>query len=689
METEQVTSQSANLFKNYNRVIGVAYTLIIVALAAYFTYMLRGKMDDEIDVIKGSVAKHGQFFEFVLRSSADELETFRMSVPASQDKAVDEANGEEFIRNQPFGEWLREDPERGIFHLDALPDRDLAGSIAGQGSLSGRDKDFYADLGVALRLNAGLSALVFTLPNATQASFQSVHNFRVAVPWQPSQSVSFGPFGVSRQTWRQGRPENNPAHEKYWPPVYFAGSDRGLVAPVAAPLYDGKRFIGVLSIDTSIDYLNRINSDFDYPLGVPFLVNERQEVLAHPQWYVKPLEVEVTPLLREVLPDPLLSEQDRILQLPSGQPISIKGYLVIRHRLVTAPWSLIYVVPERSLWWFLVKEQGGMMLTVLMGLVLVMALTYYITSREFVSPAAKLVQHIAAESNFRPATIPTVPTAWRPWFSTITHAFQESMKLMGLRQELGIAANMQQSILPQHWPQDERYALWGTMQPAKEVGGDFYDHFIVDGGLQSIVVADVSGKGIPAGLFGMVSKTLLRSVATLGRLSAGDLMAKANDGLAKENESCMFVTVFYAQFDADTGVLTYVNAGHPPPLVIHADGQVALLGQTSGPALGVVDGLPYQESSVILKQGDTLLMFSDGVTEAMNPAFEQFGEQRLVDMFTGHAPSDPQQAVETVLNEVVRFSGGQEQSDDITCVALHMFAKPSVEIGQEASGEQA
>ncbi|MBK1720255.1 SpoIIE family protein phosphatase [Thiocystis violacea] len=660
--------QSANLFKNYNRLIGVAYSLLILALTLFFGYLLDRKLHEEIDLIRGHVVRHGQFFEFVLRSSADQLETFRMSTGSSPQEQTPASGSTLFA--QPPGAWLREDADLGLFHLDALPDRDAGGNLVGEGRLQARSPEFYADLGTALRLNSEWSSLVFNLPNAVQARFVSIHRFHAVLPWERSADLPFDPAVYDSPVWTLGLPENNPDHEKYWAPVYFAGLDRGLVAPVAAPLYSGRRFVGVLSIDTSIDYLNRLNADFNYPLGFTLLVDQRQQVLTHPDLYAKPLEVNATPALASALPLALLGEIDRLRQLPSGQPTTINGYLVIRHALISAPWSLFYVAPLSDLWLELASDMGAPMVGVLLGLALLMALTYVLTSREFVGPAAKLVAHIAAESNFQPATIPIVPSGWRPWFETITRAFRESMQLVALRQELDIAANMQQSILPRRWPEHPGYVLWGTMRSAREVGGDFYDHFEVADRLRGLVVADVSGKGISAGLFGMVSKTLLRSAATSGDLAIGEMIAKVNDSLAEDNESCMFVTLFYARFDPETGGLDFVNAGHPSPLLIHADGQVAELALTWGMALGAMDGLDYAASSVQLRPGDTLLMFSDGVTEAMNDAYEEFGTKRLSALFVDQPPPDPRAAVERVLAAVDRFANGVEQFDDITCVAL-------------------
>lgn len=666
-EGPRTDARSANLFRNYNRTVAIAYGLLILALALFFGYLLNRKMAEEIELARGHVARHAQFFEFVLRASADQLETFRMSADLPEDAAD---TSEPSVLDRPPGSWLRADATSGRFDLDALPDRDSGGNLVGLGGLRQRSPDFYTDLATALRLNLAWSSLLFTLPNAVQARFVSAERFHAVLPWQPASALAFDPQVYASPIWTLAGPAANPDHTKFWAPVYFAGKDRGLLAPVAAPLYRDQRFVGVLAIDTSIDYLNRINSDFNYPLGLTILVDQRRAVLTHPGLYAEPLEVTTTPSLASALPPDLAADPEQLYRLDPGRPTRVEGYLVIRHALVSAPWSLFYLVPMSDLWLRVGASTGAPMVGVLLGLALLIGLTYALTSREFVGPAAKLVQHIAAESNFQPSAIPVVPTGWRPWFEAVTRAFRESTQLVALRQELLIAAEMQRAILPRHWPADPRYALWGTMRPARDVGGDFFDHFALDGAHHGMLVADVSGKGIPAGLFAMVSKTLLRSAATQGAPTLGETIAQVNDSLAEDNDNCMFVTLFYARLDPESGELDFVNAGHPAPLLIHADGRTAWLPLTGGMALGAMDGLHYRAATLRLEPGDLLLMFSDGVTEAVNAAEEEYGTQRLAALFDGEPARDPRGAVARVLESVDRFAAGVEQADDITCIAL-------------------
>ncbi|WP_201065679.1 MULTISPECIES: SpoIIE family protein phosphatase [Thiorhodovibrio] len=667
--TTPTTRQSANLFRNYNRMIAVAYLSLLLALIVFFGYLFQRKLAEEIHFIEANVERHAQFFEFVLRSAGDQLETLRISAATRGNGGAAPAGDASPLKSPP-GLWLRPNDDGSGFNLDALPDRDSAGNILGTGALEGRSETFYRDLAIILSLNDEWSSLLFNLPSAAGAHFFSTQGVQAQLPWRRAEKIAFVAQVVNQPVWQLGLPAANPDRAKYWAPVYFGGEALGLLAPVAVPIYDEDRFIGVLSIDLSVDYLNRINSDFTYPLGFTMLVDDQQRVLTHPVMYQNPLAVEQTPDLAQSLPESLRPFQAELLALPARQAAEIADYLVIRRPLLNAPWSMLYIVPMQKLWALLLGDIGGPMVAMLIGLALLMGLTYLLTSREFVGPAAKLVRHIAAESNFEPTDIPAVPSSWRPWFESITRAFNESMQLVSLRQELDIAARVQAAILPQHWPSDPRYALWGRMRPAKEIGGDFYDHFEACEEMRDIMVADVSDKGIPAGLFGTQANTLLRAYATQRQDSIGELMAIVNDILADDNDACTFVTLIYIRFNPASGELTYVNAGHPSPLLVRADGEVSELPPTKGVVLGVMEEIDYQTGSFKLTAGDTLILFSDGVNEAMNQSQQEFGTERLHALFSGQPPNSPREAVDRIFDAVDAFADDQEQSDDITCVAL-------------------
>jgi sigma-B regulation protein RsbU (phosphoserine phosphatase) len=205
------------------------------------------------------------------------------------------------------------------------------------------------------------------------------------------------------------------------------------------------------------------------------------------------------------------------------------------------------------------------------------------------------------------------------------------------------------------------------MHPAREIGGDFYDFFVIDDTHLALTLADVSGKGIPAALFMAVSRTVLRTTGGVGDMVTR--MEAANKLLATENAACMFVTTFHAVLNLKTGVLAYCNAGHNPPYVLRAEGGFETLGATGIP-FGVMEDLPYGIAEVTLRHGDALFVYSDGISEAFNPEGEEFGTDRLeAGLVAAHGQS-ANAIVTRVLTDTNVFANGADQSDDITGLAL-------------------
>ena len=242
-------------------------------------------------------------------------------------------------------------------------------------------------------------------------------------------------------------------------------------------------------------------------------------------------------------------------------------------------------------------------------------------------------------------------------------------KLLTLQSELDVANSMQQSILPKQFPRTEQYELYGSMAPARNVGGDFFDIIRLEHGRLGVAIADVSDKGIPAALFMMSSRTLLKGAA-LGCEDPGTVITVVNDQLQDGNEASMFVTLFYAVFDPATGIVRYANGGHNPPLIVRKDGSSTVLPLTGGVALGVAPQFTFTTEQTKLKPGEALVLYTDGVSEAENLDSEEFGMDRLQEVF-GSAPLESARAAnDAVLAAVREFAGDRSQSDDITCLVL-------------------
>jgi len=210
------------------------------------------------------------------------------------------------------------------------------------------------------------------------------------------------------------------------------------------------------------------------------------------------------------------------------------------------------------------------------------------------------------------------------------------------------------------------------MIPAKEVGGDFYDFFLIDAERLGFVIGDVSGKGVPAALFMAVSRTLLKATALQG-LPPERCLEQVNRILAAESVNCMFVTVFYGILNTRTGEVVYCNAGHNPPFILRHDGRVEAMEMTGGLVLGVFAKATHQAKQIMLQSGDGLLLYTDGITEAMDPDSNEFTESRpeaSLKRFTGFSLNE---IIQGVLDDVRAFSAGAPQADDMTMLVLRAW----------------
>ncbi len=252
----------------------------------------------------------------------------------------------------------------------------------------------------------------------------------------------------------------------------------------------------------------------------------------------------------------------------------------------------------------------------------------------------------------------------------LREALESRDKLVELKSDLALASSMQQSILPTKFPESPDFQVFGGMEPAHDVGGDFFDVIELSDGRIGVAVADVSGKGVPAALFMMISRTLLNSIS-IAYSNPGETLSEVNRLLQNNNEALMFVTVFFAIFDPASGELVYANSGHNPPLIVHADGSLTLLPKTQGIALGVAPDCTYEKNTTSLAPGDAIILYTDGVTEAENGEGEQFGVVRLCEVFAAATPRDARKTNETVFQAVKNFAGDAPQFDDITCLTLY------------------
>jgi sigma-B regulation protein RsbU (phosphoserine phosphatase) len=247
-----------------------------------------------------------------------------------------------------------------------------------------------------------------------------------------------------------------------------------------------------------------------------------------------------------------------------------------------------------------------------------------------------------------------------------------------MEEELNVAQGIQMSMVPLDFPafpEREEFDVRALLKPAREVGGDFYDFYFTNDKELCFCVGDVSGKGVPAALFMAVTQTLIKARAT-DDPSPASIITRVNEEMAADNPSCMFVTLFLGILNIETGELRFTNAGHNPPHIKRANGELECLTQRHGPILAAVEGVAFKQDQAKMDKGDTLLVFTDGVTEAMDINGELYSDPRLEKLLQGQDFPSAEDMVDKTLASVEEFATGADQADDITIMALRYRQQP-------------
>lgn len=260
-------------------------------------------------------------------------------------------------------------------------------------------------------------------------------------------------------------------------------------------------------------------------------------------------------------------------------------------------------------------------------------------------------------------------------------SFNDHLKLQAIQQDLNTAKKIQQLFIPNRFPAFSKrkdIEIYGTMLPANNVGGDLYDFFLIDNDHIGFVIGDISGKGVPAAMFMAMSRSVIRSVAMKG-MSPEKTMYEANNLLVEDSQNAMFITVFYGILDMRTGNLQYTNAGHGNPLVIFKNGPVIELEGTGNVVLAAMEDLSYDTKSFTLNEGDTILLYTDGVTDALNESNTEFTKANLIKLLENSGNLSVKEINELIVAGVKKFSEKQSQADDLTMLAFRFLGNQAQE----------
>ncbi len=478
------------------------------------------------------------------------------------------------------------------------------------------------------------------------------------------------------------------ANTGVWTEPYFdEGAGNILMCTYSVPFYLDDKFWGVATIDIPLTPLqNLIDRDKELA-GGGFVI-----ISSEGKYITTPFKDEIMKSAKDKLAQ---SNKPDMLHILNKIMTGKEGYERVENFPVKDP-SLIYYTPIQSTGWALsiaypekalmepiylrLKENVYLMLIALVLIIACLLIISFVMTR----PISKLAEgvHELATGNLD-TTIEGVRS--NDELGQLSCGFNKMVKDLkcyvnqlteqtaareAVESELRVAREIQTSLLPRSFPpfpQFDSFDLFAMFEPAKQVAGDYYDFFLVDDERMAIVMADVSGKGVPAAMFMAITRTIIRNLA-LNKHTPSEVLNIANDTLTQDNEK-LFVTMFFGYYNIKTGNIVYANAGHPPPLAVKPDGSSVEFGETTGTLLGIFPDMTWDQNTETLNQEETLFLFTDGISEAHDPDGEMVGIEGLQELLSQCHCKCPKEYCNNIVSKIIEYENDQ-QSDDITVMAL-------------------
>jgi sigma-B regulation protein RsbU (phosphoserine phosphatase) len=555
------------------------------------------------------------------------------------------------------------------------------------------EKELIALLKAVVERNPDIyGAAVAFEPNA----FEKGRRYFAPYFWRTKKGLEFSLLGgrdydYFSLDWYQipkelGRPQ--------WTEPYFdVGGGNILMSTYSVPFYrkeGGRRLLaGIVTADISLEWLRDVVSSIKVlQTGYGFLTSRNGTFITHPSKGM---------IMNETIFSIAEEKRDRRLReigrrmiaggsafIPVGTVFGKESWLCYAP-VPSSGWTLSVVFPKDELYHDVNRLTANAALLAAAGIML-LSFVIVLISRSITRPLramAKATEEMAKGNLDAP--IPIVKShdevgilaeSFRKMGESLKKYIKDLTETTAAKEriesELSIAHDIQMSILPKifpPFPDRPEFDVYALLEPAREVGGDFYDFFFIDDTHLCFVIADVSGKGVPSSLFMAVAKTLIKTAAR--KLVPPHLvLSTVNNELCRDNTTGMFVTIFLGILDTETGEVQSVNGGHNPPLTVGRDGSAKFLKVSPGLVVGAFEDFAYVTDRIVLGEGETLFMYTDGVTEAMNPAHELFSEERLRDSLTSMPTLTLEEMIGKLTEEVIFFAECAPQSDDITMLAI-------------------
>jgi sigma-B regulation protein RsbU (phosphoserine phosphatase) len=489
-------------------------------------------------------------------------------------------------------------------------------------------------------------------------------------------------------------------NRRQWTEPYFdEGGGNIVMATYAVPFYrkgGGKReFMGIVTADVSLAWLQEAVSSIKVlQTGYGFLISRNGTLVTHP---LKELIMNETIFgVAEARGDPHLREVGRrMIRGESGffpfRSISPeKDYWIYYTPLPSNGWSLAVLFPQDELTADI--DRLSRIVIVLGGIgLLLLSLAVTLIARSIARPLRAMAgaTEAIATGNLDielPAlrskdevgrltdSFNHMKTSLKQYIKELTETTAAKERI---ESELKVAHDIQMSLLPKvfpPFPHREEFDIYAVIDPAREVGGDFYDFFFVDDEHLCFVIGDVSGKGVPASLFMAVTKTLIKATSSQG-IAPGEILTRVNWELSQENDSCMFVTIFCGILNTTSGEIFYSNGGHNDPFILRKGNEAAWLEGNRGLVVGAMEQTVYETCQTILQPGESIFLYTDGVTEALNTREELFSDDRLRKKISFLQAHPPEEVISGVAEEIARFSNHMPQADDIAMMMIRFHGK--------------
>ena len=480
-----------------------------------------------------------------------------------------------------------------------------------------------------------------------------------------------------------------------WSEPYFdKGGGDIIMTTYSVPLYktvDGRKaFQGVLTADLSLARLRKIVSSIKiYESGYAFLVSRNGTIVTHPneQWVMQ----KSINNLAEARGDKHSLQVAKYMVrggegfVPFTSFATGKECWMYYAPVPSTGWSLAVIFPEEELFADLHLLARNVVFIALVGFaLLVMVITFI--ARRITKPVRELAATTEEIARGNLDIELTQPSS-NDEIAALAHSFGEMRVALKayianlaettaakerIESELKIARAIQMSFLPRHFPRfpaKDAFEIYAALEPAREIGGDFYDFFLLKDDQLLFTIGDVSGKGIPAALFMAVTKTLIKGIAG-NDLELSEVFRRVNLELCQDNEAMMFTTAFCGILDLTSGELRYTNAGHLPPLLVRRGNAAEWLKIPAGTALAIDEEAHYQTKVTTLQPGDMIVLYTDGVTEAMDPGYRLYSAERLLATVDSNPGSSPEDCVHGIFDSVKTYASGAAQSDDVTVLAV-------------------